>query len=165
MLYSLKNETGHARPRHKSTNKSYEIIPTHCPPTHTLLWINHPHLSNPPIIHNSHTMDTKFLVEMRQSKKGGSVMNDEILHLHLGSGAGPWVNILYLLQNTSHIYWFHMPKELTRKNQRTNKWDSTPKKPWDKWWQDQHAERRQKNSIKTHIVHLGLTYGSQHLER
>ena len=116
MLYSLKKETGHERPKDKSTNKkNYEIIPTPCPPIHTLIWINHPHLSHPPIIHNNSTMDTEFLVQMRQSNKCGSVRNDEIFNLHLGSGVGPWVSILCLLQDTSHIYWFHPRKPLTRK--------------------------------------------------
>ena len=41
-----------------------------------------------PIIHNNNTMDTEFLVQMRQSNKCGSVKNDEIFNLHLGSGAG-----------------------------------------------------------------------------
>ena len=53
-----------------------------------------------------------FLGQMRQSNKYGSVRNDEIFNLNLGSGAGPWV---------SHIYWFHQPKQLSRKNQRTQK--------------------------------------------
>ena len=129
MLYSLKKETGHERPKDKSTNKkNYEIIPTPCPPTHTLIWINHPHLSHPPIIHNNNTMDTEFLVQMRQSNKCGSVRNDEIFNLHLGSGAGPSVSISCLLQDTSHINWSDPPKILTRKKQRTHKWDSTPNK-------------------------------------
>ena len=38
-------------------------------------------------------MDTEFLVQIRQSNKCGSVSNDEIFNLHLGSGAGPWVSI------------------------------------------------------------------------
>ena len=42
-----------------------------------------------PIIQNNNTMDTEFLVQMRQSNKCGSVKNDEIFNLHLGSGAGP----------------------------------------------------------------------------
>ena len=134
MLYSLKKEMGHERTKHKSTNKkNYEIIPTPCPPTHTLIWINPPtapHLSHPPIIHNNNTMDTEFQVQMRQSNKCGSVRNDEIFNLHLGSGAGPWVSIPCLLQDTSHIYWFHPPKQLTRKKQRTQKWDSTPSKSY-----------------------------------
>ena len=68
------------------------------------------------------------MVEMRESNKCGSVMNDEIFNLHLGSGAGPWVRIPCLLQDTSDIYWFHSPTQLTTKKQRTKKWDSTLKK-------------------------------------
>ena len=49
------------------------------PPTHPI----------PPIIYNNNTMDTEFLVEMRQSNKCGSFRNDEILNLHLGYGTGP----------------------------------------------------------------------------
>ena len=81
-----------------------------------------------PITQHNNTMDTEFLVQMRQSNKYGSVRKDEIFNLHLGSGAGPWVSIPCLLQDTSHIYWFHPPKQLTRKKQRTQKWDSTPNK-------------------------------------
>ena len=135
MLHSLKKETGHERTKDKSTNKkNYEIIPTPCPSTHTLIWINRPppptNLCHLPIIHNNNTMDTEFLVQMRQSNKCGSVRNDEIFNLQLGSGGGPWVSIPCLLQDTSHIYWFHPPKQLTRKKQRTQKWDSTPNKSY-----------------------------------
>ena len=49
------------------------------PPTYPIL----------PIIHINNTMDTEFLVQMRQSNKCGRVRNDEIFNLHLGSGAGP----------------------------------------------------------------------------
>ena len=42
-----------------------------------------------PIIHNNNTMDTEFQVQTRQSNKCGSVRNDEIFNLQLGSGAGP----------------------------------------------------------------------------
>ena len=131
-IHSLKKETGHERPKDKSTNKNknYDIIPTPCPPTHTLIWINHPHLSRPPIIHNNNTMDTEFLVQMRQCNKCGSVRNDEIFSLHLGSGAGPWVCIPCLLQDTSHIYWSHPLKQLTTKKQRAQKRDSTPNKSY-----------------------------------
>ena len=89
-----------------------------------------PHLSHPPIIQNNNTMDTEFQVQMRQSNKCGSIRNDEIFNLHLGSGAGPWVSILCLLQDTSHIYWFHPPKQLNRKKQRTQKWDLTHNKSY-----------------------------------
>ena len=52
-------------------------------------------------------MDREFLVQMRQSDKYESVRNDEIFNLHLGSHGGPPVSIPCLLQDTSHIYWFH----------------------------------------------------------
>ena len=119
--------------RDQKTNKNkknYEIIPTPCPPTHTLIWMKHPPPIPSPIIHNKYTMDTEFLVQIRQSNKGENVRNDEILKLHLGAGADPWVSIPCLLQDTSHIYWFHPPKQLTRKKQRTQKWDSTPNKSY-----------------------------------
>ena len=123
------------------------VIPsaqTICPPTHTLIWINHPHLSHPPIIHHSNTMDTEFSVQMRQSNKCGSVRNDEIFNLHLGSGAGPWVSIPCLLQDTSHIYWFHPPNQIARKNK----------------------EPRNEIQLPTNrIVQPALRYVSQHLER
>ena len=62
--------------------KNYEIIPTPWYESTT------PHLSHSPIIHNNNIMDTKFLVQMRQSNKCGSIRNDEIFNLPLGSGAG-----------------------------------------------------------------------------
>ena len=37
-----------------------------------------------------------------------------IINLHLGSGASPWVSILCLLQETSHIYWFHLSKTINQ---------------------------------------------------
>ena len=37
------------------------------------------------IIHDNNTMDTEFLVQMRQSNKCGSVTNDEIFNSHLAS--------------------------------------------------------------------------------
>ena len=130
MLSSLKKETGHERRKHKSTNKKLwgNTHPLSCHP--------HPDMNQPPpppipspIIHNNNTMDTEFLVQRRQSNKCGSIRKDEIFNLHLGSGGGPWVSIPWLLQDTSNIYWFHPPKQLTKKKkQRTQKWDSTPKK-------------------------------------
>ena len=103
---------------------------THPLSPHPQLGMNQPpsHLSHPPIFHTKNTMNIEFLVQMRQSNQCGSVRNDEIFNLHLGSGVGPWVSIPCLLQDTSHIYWFHPPKQLTRKKQRTQKWDSTPNK-------------------------------------
>ena len=102
-------------------------------PIHTWYESTTPILRHPPIIHNNNTMYAEFLVQIRQSNKCGSVRNDEIFNLHLRSGAGPWVSIPCLLQDTSHIYWFHPPKQLTRKNQRTVKWDSTLNKLYGSW--------------------------------
>ena len=63
---------------------------------------------------------------MRQSNKSVSVRNDEIFNLYLGSRADPWVSFPSLLQNTGHIYWFHVPKQISRENKRKQKWDQTP---------------------------------------
>ena len=59
-------------PPHPDMNQPPPIPP---PPTA-------PHLSHPPIIHNHNTMDTEFLVQMRQSNKCGSGRNDEIFNIH-----------------------------------------------------------------------------------
>ena len=91
--------------------------------THSSIKLTTPHLSHPCILCNNIPMDMTFLVQVRQSNKCGSVRNDEIISLHLGSGLAPWVSIPCLLQDTSQIYWFHPPKQLTRKKQRTQKWD------------------------------------------
>ena len=111
-----------AKPQVKKRN--YKIRPTPWYESTT------PILCHPPIIDNNNTMDTEVLVQMRQSNKCGSVRNDEIFNLHLGSGAGPWVSIFYVMQDTSHIYWLHLPKQLTRKKQRTQKLDSTLSKSY-----------------------------------
>ena len=74
-----------AKPQAKKRN--YKIIPTSWYESTTLI------LCHTPIIDNNNTMDTEFLVQMRQSNKCGSVRNDEIFNLHLGSGSGPWVSI------------------------------------------------------------------------
>ena len=119
MLYSLKKETGHERPKDKNTNKkNYEIILTPCLPIHTLIWINHAPPIPSPIFANNITMDREFLVQTRQSNKCGSARNDEILNLHLGSCAGPWISIPFLLQDISHIYRFHRSKQLTKKKSK-----------------------------------------------
>ena len=67
-------------------------MPTPCPPPHQHPNINQPppHPSHhPPIICNNNTMGMAFLVHIRQSNKCGSVRNDEIINLQLGSGMGP----------------------------------------------------------------------------
>ena len=135
MSYSHKKETGHESPKDKSTNKnkSKKLRDN----THPLYPHRHPDMNQPPrnlshpfIIYNNKTMDTESLVQIRQSNKCGSVRNDQIFNLHLGYGASLWVSIFCLLQDTSHIYWFHPTKQLTSKKQRTQKSDSTPNKSY-----------------------------------
>ena len=121
-MTQIKKETRHERTKEKSTSKKKLWDNTHpLSATCNSIWISHPPspcLSHPHTIHNNNTMDTQFLVQMRQSNKFGSVRNDEIFNLHLRSGAGPWVSIPCLLQDTSHIYWFHLPKQLTTKKEK-----------------------------------------------
>ena len=118
MLDSLKKETGHDKPKDKSTNKKNLSDNTHpLPPTHTLIWINHPPpIPSPPIIHNNNTMDTELLVQMRQSNKFGSIRNDQISHLHLRFGAGTWVSRPWLLEDTSRITDSICPNTKKQKN-------------------------------------------------
>ena len=59
------------------------------PPSTPFYKTTTPELSHPCIICNNNTMDMAFQVEMRQSNKSGSVRNDDIINLHLVSGAGP----------------------------------------------------------------------------
>ena len=94
MLYSLKKETGHERPKDKSTNKNKQkkqtkrLYPPPLTPPKPQYESITPHLYHPPIIHKKNIMDAEFLVQMRQSKECGSVRNDELFNLHLGSSAG-----------------------------------------------------------------------------
>ena len=67
--------------------KNYDIIPTSPNP--------HPDMKQPPSTYRIPpsfiiTIQWRqFLVQVRQSNKCGSVRNDEIFNLHLGSGVGP----------------------------------------------------------------------------
>ena len=87
MLYSLKKETGHETPKEKSTNKNKQTKDKLTDNTHPLSPHRNPDMNQPPplshplIIHNNNIMDTEFLVQMRQSKKCGSVRNDETFNL------------------------------------------------------------------------------------
>ena len=47
-----------------------------------------PNLSHLLLISNNNKLGMTFVVQMRQSDKYGSVLNDEIMNFHLGSGAG-----------------------------------------------------------------------------
>ena len=95
MLYSLKKETGHERPKDKSTNKNKQkkqtktLYPPPLTPPKPQYESITPHLYHAPIIHNNNAMDTEFLIQMRQCKKCGSVRNSELFNLQLGSGERP----------------------------------------------------------------------------
>ena len=65
------------------------MIPPPIPHPHPNINQPPPTYPIPPIICNNNTMGMAFLVQIRQSNKCGSVRNDEIINLHLGSGAGP----------------------------------------------------------------------------
>ena len=114
--------------REQKTKAQIKKLPPPALPSSPWYESTTPHLSHLPIIYSKHRKDTEFPVQVRQSNKCASVNNDEVFNFHLRSGAGPWVSIPWLLQDTSHIFWFHPPKQLTRKKQRTKKWDSAPNK-------------------------------------
>ena len=100
MLYSIKKETGYERPKDKSTNtKNYEIIPPLSPLPHPDINQPPPYLFHPPIIHNNNTMDTEFVVQMRQSNKCGSVRNDGTFNL-------PWCRPLIKPTTTKNVQSF-----------------------------------------------------------
>ena len=92
--------------------------PPPCPSNPVLM--NHPQASQPPIICSNSTMIMISLAQMKQSIGYGSVRNDDIFNLLLGSGAGHWFSIPCLLQDTSYIHWLHPPKQLSLKKQ--NSW-------------------------------------------
>ena len=89
--------------KHKEKTKALRWYPHPVSPPKPKYKSTNPHLFHLPIICNNNTMDMVLLVKVRQSNECGSVRNDEIINLHLRSGAGPWINIPWLLQNTSHI--------------------------------------------------------------
>ena len=74
------------------------------PPSYFQSAIPLPHqLSHLPIICNNNKLGMTFLVQMRQSDKYGSVMNDEVINFLFLSGAGLSASIHCLLQDPSHI--------------------------------------------------------------
>ena len=78
------------------------------------MWYTHPQPSHPPITWSNNIMTMMSLVQMGQCDRCGSVRNDVIFNSHLESGAGPWVSIPCLLQDTNHIYWYHLPKMINQ---------------------------------------------------
>ena len=73
----------------QNKNKNYKIRPTPIPPPKPCYKSTTLHLSHPATICNNNKINIEFLVQMRQSDKCGSVRNNDIFNLHLGSGAGP----------------------------------------------------------------------------
>ena len=107
--------------------KKYDTHPLS--PTQTLTYMKKkPHTSHPPITWSNMFMIS--LVQMRQCNECRSLRNDIIFNLYLGSGAGPWVSIPCLLQDTNHIHWLYPPKILFKKKQKNLKKDRTPKKSY-----------------------------------
>ena len=100
--------------KHKKKTKNYDTH-TLSPHPYPLYKSTTPTYPICPIVGNNNTMDIAFLVQMRQSNKRGSAKNDEIINLHLGSGLSYWLSIPCVLQDISHIYWFHPPKQWTRR--------------------------------------------------
>ena len=121
----------HERTINNSTKTEQKIEkvwhPTPSPPAQTLTSINQPPNFPSPITGSNNTMIMISLPQMRQCNGCGSVRN-VIFNLHLGSGADPWVSILCLLQETSHIHWLHLPKQSPKRKQKILKKDQTPNK-------------------------------------
>ena len=112
------------------TEEKIEKIWYHALLPHPIPNINEPrpNLSIPPSLgvtvqYNIVTMIS--LVQMEQCNGCGSVTDDVIFNSHFRSGAGPWVSIPCLLQNTSHSHWLYPPKQSFRKKQKIVKKRST----------------------------------------
>ena len=88
-----------------------------------------PNLPIPPII-LSNTMIMISLAQMRQSNGCGNVKNDVIFNLHLGSGAGSWVSIPCLLQDTTQKHLLYPPKQSCKKKPKILKKDQTSAKSY-----------------------------------
>ena len=140
-------------------------------------------------------MDVVFLVQIRQSKKCGSVRNDEIINsvnndeLTLGIWCGPLSqqHPLPLARHQSHLL-IPSAKIINQEKKESRNDIQLPTNrielPWPTYTEPR-AKRRDlepspkrcsdkinmlkqgKNTQKkaSHIVQPGLTYGSQHLER
>ena len=94
----------------KKISQNYKMIPTSWPSTPYYKSTTYPTCFIPPscVIAMQWTWHSWY---KRQSNKCGSVGNNEIINLDLGSGVGPWVSNPCVLQDTCHIYWFHPPKQ------------------------------------------------------
>ena len=128
-----------------------------------------------------------FLVQMRQSNKCGSVRNDEIINLHLGSGAGPaspascktpatFIDSIHphnqprkktknpeMRSNFQHIVSYCLGLCKQNPGLREVDLEPSPKRGSDKINMLKRGRNTQKKTSR--ILQPGLTYGSQHLER
>ena len=117
--------TTHYRTTNNITKTEKIWHPPTCPSNPVLM--NHPQTSQPPIICSNSTMIMRSLAQMKQSIGYGSVRND-IFNLLLGSGAGHWVSIPCLLQDTSYIHWLLCPNNYHWRNKILEKKNQTPNK-------------------------------------
>ena len=118
--------TTHYRTTNNITKTEKIWHPPTCPSN--LVLMNHPQTSQPPIICSNSTMIMRSLAQMKQSIGYGSVRNDDIFNLLLGSGAGHWVSIPCLLQDTSYIHWLLRPNNYHWRNKILEKKNQTPNK-------------------------------------
>ena len=118
--------TTHYRTTNNITKTEKIWHPPTCPSNPVLM--NHPQTSQPPIICSNSTMIMRSLAQMKQSIGYGSVRNDDIFNLLLGSGAGHWVSIPCLLQDTSYIHWLLCPNNYHWRNKILEKKNQTPNK-------------------------------------
>ena len=130
-----------------------------------------------------------FLVQIRQSNKCGSVRNDEIINVHLGSDAG--ILSQHPLPPARHQPHLLIPSAQTINQEKTKNpemrsnfqqvvsyclglhtqnpglrevdLEPSPKRGSDKINMQKLGRNTQKKASR--IVQPGLTYGSQHLER
>ena len=133
-------------------------------------------------------MGMAFLVQMAQSNKCGSVRNDEIINLHLGSGCGPMSQ--HPLPPGRHQPHLLIPSAQTINHEKTKNpemrsnfqqivsyclglhiqnpglrevdLEPSPKRDSEKINMQKQGTNTQKKASR--IVQPGLTYGSQHLE-
>ena len=118
--------TTHYRTTNNITKTEKIWHPPTCPSNPVLM--NHPQTSQPPIICSNSTMIMRSLAQMKQSIGYGSVRNDDIFNLLLGSCAGHWVSIPCLLQDTSYIHWLLRPNNYHWRNKILEKKNQTPNK-------------------------------------
>ena len=122
-----------------------------------------------------------FLVQIRRSNKCGSVRNDEIVNLHLGSGACRPLSQPHLLipstqtinqektknpemrSNFQQIVSYCFGLHTQNPGLREVDLKPSPKRGSDKINMQKQGRKTQKKASP--IVQPGLTYGSQHLER